>query len=221
MEKPKMTIDSASFIASYAERIIGYIYAGLLPLLILTIEEKSIVKGCVDTTGAVLLTLICIGLGVGVFSIYFKIVGELFLYPLQHIFHILFDFIVRRSGDKRSSTVGLLVHFGVPILRARDAYQTIKDEYFQDFEKIEIQISHGELHVVYLTSLITFLTYIILEYFRGNASSIYLYLSIISLLAGIISDSRQHSKESSRIRAHKRNIIVFLKEKGFIDSNII
>lgn len=218
MDKLEVSDRTVSLLAAYAERMIGYIFSGLLPLLILTIEAKSMVKGYIEATGGILAALICIGLGIGIFSIYFRIIGELILYPLQHCIHILLDFCIRRRGDKQSSTVGLLVHYGVPILRCRDAYQTIKDEFFKKRERTEMQFSHGEIHVVYLTSVITMVAYFVVNYTKGQASKLYIFISVVSLIAAIISDTRQHSKEAYRIRAEKNAVIKFLSDRGYINT---
>jgi hypothetical protein len=51
MEKIELSDKVVQVIASAAERLIGYFYAGLLPVIILSIERGSVVKAFVEATG--------------------------------------------------------------------------------------------------------------------------------------------------------------------------
>ena len=216
MEKIEISGKALGALASSAERFIGYFYAGILPLAILAIEKNSLVKECVGATGGVLAAIICLGLGIGIYTVYFRIIGELFIYPMQHGMHILLDWISRRTPQRYTSTILVLRGFGVPLYSCRTAYQAIKDELFTGQERSNIQISHGELHVIYLTAVITTTAYVLLRYSSGSASSLYLVVAGTCFFAGLLADTRQHSREAFRLRAMKNDAITFLKEHGFI-----
>lgn len=199
-----------------AEKLIGYFYAGLLTMAILAIENQNFVESFVKATGGFLAAIICFAVGICIFTIYFRILGGFAIYLFQHAIHILFDLLCRRKPHERTSTIGLLVYLKVPLLRTRGAYEKIKESFFTQQERSGIQIAHGELHVVYLTSVITFSTYFIIKCTTGTPSNIYLLIAIISFLAALIGDTRQHSHEAFLIKIKIEDIKEFLSEHGYI-----
>jgi hypothetical protein len=132
MEKIELSDKVVQVIASAAERLIGYFYAGLLPVIILSIERGSVVKAFVEATGGVFALVCCFALGIGIYTIYFRIVGELVLYPIQHTFHMIYD---EKFASKRTSTIGLMCDSGVPLWRARGAYNFVRERFLTKEDK--------------------------------------------------------------------------------------
>lgn len=217
MDKIEISDKAVNAFASSAERLIGYLYAGMLPLIILTIERQENVASFVHATGGILVVIMTVSVGIGIYTVYFRIIGELFLYPIQHGLHMLIDVLTLKKGNNRTSTIGLLVSYGVPISRCRDAYESIKDTFFIKEEKTRLQVDHGELHILYLTATISFFTYIVLNNIINiQTQNYYLWLALITITAAFIGDTRQHSREASMIRTQEIEIKKFLNEKGFI-----
>ncbi|MEM1308782.1 MAG: hypothetical protein AAGF98_04645 [Cyanobacteria bacterium P01_H01_bin.153] len=216
MDKVVLSERALGIIAASAERFLGYLYAGVLPFVIVTIEKTSTVKEFVDATGGILAGTICLVIGIGIYTIYYRILGELLIFPFQHILHILLDVVTTKDPGKRSSTIGLLVHYGVPLNRCRSAYDSLKGVLFEGRDASEIQVSHGELHVLYLSSLITLAAFWGIQFFKGNASSLYVVISIVSFISALIADTLQHSREALVFKANQAEVVSLLKERGFI-----
>lgn len=217
MEPIKISDNALTAVSSSAERFIGYIYAGVLPLIILVIENSDVVGSFVSAIGGLLSVIIIIACGIGIYTVYFRVVGELLLFPFQHLFHYLLDAAMLKDKENRTSTIGLLVGYGVPILRAREAYESIKDMYFSRHERTIMHIDHGELHILYITATITMGFYVIsAEYMGNSASPHYLWVATVSYFSALIGDTRQHSKESAVIRKQKDEVTKFLSERGLL-----
>ena len=112
-----MEISGQTFkgLADSAERLIGYLYAGVLPLAILAVEKPDFVKQVVGATSGLLAVIIAISLGIGIYTLHFRVFGELLIYPFQHIVHIIIDkVLLRRTPERSSSTMRILHDLDVP-----------------------------------------------------------------------------------------------------------
>ena len=88
-DKIEISEKAVSAIASSAERYIGYVYAGILPLVILTVENGARVKQLTESLGGVLAAISAFVLGIGIYTIYANVLGAFFLFPVQHAAHLL------------------------------------------------------------------------------------------------------------------------------------
>lgn len=206
-------------LAAAAERLIGYFYAGLFPVLILTIERPAFVKGFVESTGGIFATIICLALGIGIYTAYFRIVGELALFPILHSFHLIEERILSRVRGTSDpiSTIGLLTKCGVPPIYGRTAYCLVRDRFFSHSEKALLEVEHGELHVLYLTAVLSVVAYVLLWLHTGQTPSLlYILLAVVSYVAGLIADLRQHAKECLYLKFKQPELIEFLRKAGLV-----
>jgi uncharacterized membrane protein len=216
MDKLELSEKAVKVIGDSAERFIGYLYSGILILILLTIEDRQFVESFVKATGGILTAIICMSAGIGVYAIYFRLIGELFLFPLHYIMHTILDVVTGRWGEKRTCSLGVLHLYGVNFLSLRGSYEFIKRAFLNKEEGADIGVAHGELHVLYITSLILFMTYWILEYFSKQPSSLYLFISLVVYVAALIGDIRQHKSETFILKANKSKVVELLKRAGYI-----
>ncbi len=200
------------------EQLIGYPYAGLLAALLCAIVNPDFVKHIVDTLGTLLSTLVVLGTGVGIYAIYFKIIGEWFLYPLHHAIHRSTDNICKTINENYTSTTAYLGYLGVRIGKRRMAYEAIKSSFFNPPElRRRIQLSHGEVHVLYLTAIETFACALYIYFFNTPLPIKYfLILSGISLLGAIGFDIRQHSLETHLMKTKESELKEFLQKGCYL-----
>jgi hypothetical protein len=127
-----------------------------------------------------------------------------------------------KFASKRTSTIGLMCDSGVPLWRARGAYNFVRERFLTKEDKADLQVEHGELHVLYLTFVITFLYFLYLEFTlnQGHAR-IYLLISIVSYIAALVGDTRQHSKECAFLEQNKIEMDEFLSKHGFLRSAVV
>jgi hypothetical protein len=202
------------------EQIIGYAYAGLLAAACLAIVDSQSIKSFIDSLGALLSTLIFLGLGIGIYTFYFLVLGEFILYPFQHFFHTLMDKIRNKTGAQHTSTIAFIGYFGVPVGYRRAAYEAIKSNFYDVEERRRIQLAHGELHVLYLTAVELSITAMYLKFILGNSNVQFIIMAVIAYLGAFIGDTRQHSLEAYKLRAYgQEKVKAFLSEIGYISSN--
>lgn len=210
-----------NYFGATSEQIIGYFYSGLLATLIFTLLEPAKVKSIIDSLGSALSILMTLGIGIGLYTIYFQIIGEFFLFQIQRLFHRLIDLIIGNKGVEQTSTTGYLGYLGVPFFSRRRAYETIKNEFEENPSKSTIHLSHGEIHVLYITS--SFLIFAaIYSYWLGyeNANT-WLNFGIASLIGALVSDTKQHIKETYLFKAFGEiNLKRFLEDRKLIKREI-
>jgi hypothetical protein len=111
---------------------------------------------------------------------------------------------------------------GVPLWRARGAYNFVRDRFLTKEDKADLQVEHGELHVLYLTFVITLLYFLYLEFTLDQAhAKIYLLVSIVSYIAALVGDTRQHSKECAFLEQNKPEMDAFLLRHGFLRNSAL
>jgi hypothetical protein len=198
MDKLELSEKAVKVIGDSAERFIGYLYSGILILILLTIEDRQFVESFVKATGGILTAIICMSAGIGVYAIYFRLIGELFLFPLHYIMHTILDVVTGRWGEKRTCSLGVLHLYGVNFLSLRGSYEFIKRAFLNKEEGADIGVAHGELHVLYITS------------------SLYLFISLVVYVAALIGDIRQHKSETFILKANKSKVVELLKRAGYI-----
>jgi len=149
-DKNSVEVSLLDRLAITAEQAFGYAYSGFLPLFLAYLIEPEALKKFIENVGSTLVIVIGLTLGMVIYVLYFKVFGELILYPLQHIIHSLSDKIRGKNGCDVTSTVYYLEHLGVPMGYRRSAYQLIKAEFFKEDLRRRIHLEHGELHVLYI-----------------------------------------------------------------------
>ena len=111
---------------------------------------------------------------------------------------------------------------GVPILQRRAAYNLIRRDYLENKQGEKLNVIHSEAHLLYLTSVLFFCTWIII---KKNSPNEYgdekLFLSISSifiLLAAFYCDILQHQIEGRKLfkKSNDEKIKTFLIENGFL-----
>jgi len=198
------------------EQLIGYAYGGLLAVLILAIIQPSFVQSLVSSLGGILATLVALGVGVGIYVLYFKVIGEFALYLIQHAVHRVFDWVRKTPPEKHTSCVAYLGYMGVGFGYRRAAYETIKASCYEIETCRRMQVSHGELHVLYLTAVETGIAAGYL-WIAGRDYTPWLLTAGIAYIAALIADTRQHFLEAAMLRAQpEAKIRKFLTDGGFL-----
>ena len=131
---------------------------------------------------------------------------------------MLSDALRKKRGEHRTSPIGLLLHMGVPLFDVRAAYDRVRIRLYDGHDGTEVQVAHGEIHVLYITSVVLVVAYVASAYTGKNASDIYLYIAAASLIASLISDTRQHAIEAKRFRTRVDYIRTCLAEEGYVGS---
>ena len=217
MEKESLSERAIGALGTSAERLIGSTYAGFLSFAVLLLQYPAQVKSLTESAGSGLIAVTCIAVGLGIYSFYFKVLGEFVLFPFQHAVHMLADVLRSKRGERRTSPIGQLLHFGVPVFDVRSAYDRVRIRLYEGHDSTEVQIAHGEIHVLYITSVILAVAYASATYLGKSPSELYIYIAAASLAASLISDTRQHSTEAKRFRRRIPDIRRYLVEEGYVD----
>jgi hypothetical protein len=217
-DKIEVSEKAVAAIASSAERYIGYIYASVLPVVILAIENGAQVKQVVESLGGVLTAIAAFVVGIGIYTVYTRVLGALLLFPMQHLLHYVADrFVFRKAPTERTCSIWLMHAWGVPLKHCRAAYHKARYQFFQGQDQIEVQVSHGELHVLYLTGIWTATAFFFMQSKGLNPSSLYLYLCAAVSIAALIGDTRQHAAEAAYFKARIVEVKAFLKQEGLLN----
>lgn len=171
-----------------------------------------------DSLGGVLSVFAVIAIGFVIFIFYRYIIGEYIIFPIQHIIHYLFDIILKRTKEKTTSSINLLKHLEVPNGIRRDAYTSIRDAFIDDKTRARWDLIHGEIHALYITSII-FLGISVFLKLNINGNNIWLWalIGIIVLISAIIADTHQHMVETRMIKAlNREDLKKFLIQEGHI-----
>lgn len=197
------------------EQLIGYGYAGLLAMGILAQIEPINLQETIKVLGAFLTLIVALALGVGLYVFYFRILGEFILYPTQHLIHGLLDCARGKTGKKHTSCVHYIGTLGVPLGCRRAAYEAIKASFYSEDECRRIQLSHGELHVLYLTAMETAGAAIYLS-MQGKSIAPWSIAAIVFYLGALLGDIKQHSMESIMLRARGEEFLrKYLTRAGY------
>ncbi|HYQ57981.1 MAG TPA: hypothetical protein VEP89_11625 [Draconibacterium sp.] len=198
------------------EKIFGYLYAGILALICFAFIDLDLLKNITKDLGAIIIILIIIGIGTAIYVIYFRIIGDLLLFQAQHLLHKVADYFNNRKGEARTCSMSFLEAIGVSKSLQRPAYESIKNDFITSKERKSVQIAHGELHILYLTFVELFLSYLISYFIKHNHQVWFLCSSLICLALAFIADTMQHMRETAYLKRNETDIITYLKELGFI-----
>src|SRR4051794_22976070 len=114
------------FLGVTPEQGVGYVYSGTLSLVCFALIDPNQVKAVQQTLGSLLLAGTVATLGVGIYTFYFRVLGELVLFPFQYWLHHRLDRARHRAGESQTATVSFLNWLGVPLAKGHFAYQEIK-----------------------------------------------------------------------------------------------
>jgi hypothetical protein len=201
-----------------AERFAGYLYSGICFSVVMTLVLPTKVASFVDSIGGVLSLFSVVAIGFVIFIFYRYLIGEFIIFPLQHLIHHLFDKILGKSSEKTTSSIYFLKYLGVAKGIRRDAYTSIRDAFINDKIRARWDLIHGEIHALYITSIIFIGVSLFLnlnEVFITNW--IWMFIGIVAIGAAFIADTHQHIVETRMIKALDRNgLINFLIQEGHL-----
>ena len=198
------------------EQIIGYVYTGLLSLLCLALSDSALVKQLKDSMGTLLLAVFVVTVGLAGYTVYFKIFGELILFPLQYLLHHALDFLRGRRGERHTATLSFIHYLGVPWPYCHAAYQEIKNEFYPGVTGPRIQLAHGELNVLYLTAIVLF-AFGVRGLLVADAAWPFLAVGLAFLICAFTADTIQQSLETQMIRSSDRaSLVKYLTERGLL-----
>lgn len=201
------------------EQVVGYFYAGLFSAVVCSLVAPAATKATVDNLGPVLATLAAFALGVGIYVLYRRLIGELLLYPIYHAVHGLIDALFRRPPERRTSTTNYLGGLGVPLGCRRIAYTTIREVLFDTETQRRLDLAHGEIHVLYLTAIECWLAALYLRFEAQPVAGAWIITALLAFLAALFSDTRQHSLEVQLLRNFgAERLRTFLEESGYLDT---
>ncbi|WP_286922883.1 hypothetical protein [Flavobacterium sp. UBA4197] len=198
------------------ERLIGYFYSGLSAVLVIAILKPKEIKDIIETLGSPIAVVTSLALGIGLYSLYFHIIGELFFFQLQRFYHYVTDLVHGYKNQHQRSNTGYVGYLGVTFSKRRQAYECLKNELINDDIKTEIHLKHGELSIIYISATYCFMAYgycIMTE----NYCAFWLYIGLILLIGAIITDTAQHSKENYIFKQTSEDELKkFLRSRGLL-----
>ncbi len=153
--------------------------------------------------------------GVVVFNLYYKVLGESIIFPFQHCIHHKIDLFRCRRNENQTSPIYLLIYFGVDKSRARMAYGMVKKFVFED-DISHIQMEHSYVHLFYITAVgASVQSGISLFSGSSRASLLWLSFSTFILCLSIMADTKLHSDEGRMITAREDEVRNFLRDRRF------
>ena len=123
-------------------RILRYGYGGMLLALLSAAIEPKAVALVVNTLGTIFALLTALGIGAGIYVVHRHVVGEVFLYPVLHFIHHIWDKIRRSSGVNSTNTVAYLRALGVKWGNGRAAYSAVRRLFFESNVREQLDIAH-------------------------------------------------------------------------------
>lgn len=200
------------------EHIVGYVYSGALAVVCAAVVDAKALRSTQEALGVPFAIIAVATIGVVIYTFYFKILGEFVLFPLQYLVHHLIDLARRLRGERHTATISFLIALGVPRGRAHFAYQEIKAAEYEMDVRQRTQLSHGEIHIFYLTSTIVGGA---AGYSLVKTDGKALWLAAVSLLflvVAIMADTVQQSLETAIIRSMDRaRLLGRLRRSGFLE----
>jgi hypothetical protein len=195
------------------DRLLRYGYGGFLLLGVSLLTGKANnLKPAIEAAGSVLGPLVVFACGTAIYVFYRYLLGEWVLFPIAH----LLDWLTFKGNRGKLGATSPFWHFvqlGVPLRRARKAYNAVRREKLSESTAKRLNLAHAEAHILYMTSVV-----LIASYWMIAASSLLFILGLATLGAALANDIRQHREELPTIRADLPDEALkqFLREHGFI-----
>src|SRR5436309_568231 len=201
-----------------SEELVGYLYGGLFVAICAALVDNARVKSIVEALGDFVSAIAVLGLGVGVYVLYRRIIGEMVLYHVHHMCHRVVDFVAGREKENLTSSTAFLGYLAVPLGRRRAAYSAVRETFFDTNTKRRIDLAHGELHVLYITAVGSVAAYLYLRLSTpGRISLAWLVISIVSYLGALVGDIKEHSFETHVLKMIERTRLEkFLLDGGYL-----
>jgi hypothetical protein len=203
--------------------LIRYGYAGGLLYLILVIFNRDSVKTYTESIGSILVLFIIFAGGTCIYAIYRHLIGEWFLFPVAHGWDWLFSKSNRQTDSGAVSTIWWLAQQGVPLGVRREAYTALRRDRVSIETKKQLDLSHSEVYVLYITFLETLALGIWLWYSRNFKKGGWVALAAcIFLLAAWAADVRLHRHEFRAIVPSDdsgiEDLRLFLRQRGYLST---
>jgi hypothetical protein len=200
---------------------VRYGYGGGLLYLILVIFNRDPVKAYTESVGSVLVLFIIFSGGTCIYAIYRHLIGEWFLFPAAHGVDWLTNKGNRQENAGAVSTVWWLAQQGVPSHTRREAYTALRRDCLPLRAKKQLDLSHSEVYVLYISFLEIVVLGIWLWYAKGFLKGGWVALSAcVFLLAAWAADVRLHRQEFRTIVPADdqgfQKVMAFLVERGYL-----
>jgi hypothetical protein len=207
-----------------AEEIFGYVYSGTVLGLLWWRLRQPEVEEFVDSVGGVVFAFGCLLLGVGVYALYTRVLGDLGFFPLQHLVHRFVDTqIFRCKPHESTSPIGVLRSMGVQLGHRRTAYNAIKSEFLPLEARRSVVLAHAELLIIYITGaeLLGAACVCALGWSEHAAMPLVIAGSSVTV-AAMTADTKQHMQDAAQIRGHDRRAVAeFLASRGIDATHVV
>ena len=92
----------------------------------------------------------------------------------------------------------------------------VRNKFFQTEDQVEVQVSHGELHVLYLTAVCLVGAFSLMKYLGQNPNAFYIYIGATVYVAALVGDTRQHGVEAAYLRVKASEVKAYLVSEGLL-----
>ncbi len=210
MEEP-----SELFVLGVA-RLLRYTYGGLLLTFLAVVVAPCETKIAVDALGPVLSPLAALGLGAAIYVVSRHVIGELALFRLTHSIHRWWDSKRQRAT---TSAVQFVQNLGVDNWEARSAYTAVRKQHLEPVEPRPLDVVHSELHMLYITSIETFIAAVLLGFQQRLFACVAMFVVFLVFLASAVAaDIVQSQNECLVFKTRKIGIVEFLTAQGYLQS---
>ncbi len=212
--------DIAKIATNIIEKIIGYAYAGFLPLFFIYIENPEYIRNLMinisNNISALILILIFFGILIYIF--YIRVLGAYFLFPMQHLLHFFLDMITKKRGNNQTSVIGLIHYNGVEWLDCRSVYTFMRENFFPQKARGKFDFEHAELHIIYLSMLGFICASIVVH--NAPHQIMYRYIGMVCFAIAMIADTGQHKRESLYVKADIDKFRTFIRTSRLAVDNV-
>lgn len=199
-------------------RFFRYSYGGILIFLLASIVEPTFVAGIVSSLGSILAPLVALVIGIGIYVIHRRVVGELLLYPILHVIHFVWNRVLGRRGRKSFETLDYLHSLGVNFFELRSAYAAWRESGITKTKTENINVAHSELHVLWITVDQLIVTILYVHFGQHGNITVYSWVALFIALAAAIADINQHATETRLMMVAEKQgkVSKLLQDRGFI-----
>lgn len=206
-------------------QLIRYGYGGFLLTGIVAFFAPKQIKDAIEAGGTVVSPLVILAIGAAIYILHRYVLGELFIYPITHLFHWLFDKMFGRGRVSRPT--GHLASKGVQFGRRQSAYTDVRRQLFSEDERKRLDLDHSEAHVLWITALesagaFVYLSSLDLTLPEAPSENIYWFFlatTVAVTVSALWLDIRLHQNEYRLLTRTELNppLDQFLRAKGYIE----
>lgn len=198
-------------------RIIRYAYPGFLTLLFMSFVATDELKALQGTIGVALTAVCAVVVGAAIYVGYRLVLGELVIFPIVNAIH---TFISKHTRLTVGVTGWLGSRFSVGLGSRRAAYGYLRSKCSDKSEARHLDFIHTELHILYLSAIIT-IGFSIFQSISNSSHSIPLGITgCVILFAACMADIRAHIRQKiyfERVEGSE-SVRKLLAEGGFVDA---